>query len=199
MNGTYSFFSKDNMHRNGGSFIIQNNEMKPFMIKFEYPKIEVYHIDEESKKKAIVSHQDYSEKILNFDDFQGYWVGFDFGKYRIAGNTNLIMIDKSHYIFVGSEIYSFETDKSSEILDFVSFVDNNFETYPMAIGRENIYFLRDKNFVSRLEMLLNESFNIKICINNAKELYLEKEKGEYQKKNLMNLKILFSENESEKK
>ena len=60
------------------------------------------------------------------------------------GNSVLLqVIDK--YVYIGSEIYEFKP--SDEIIEYYSQVGYNDVPYPVAIGKENMYFMLYKTYV----------------------------------------------------
>lgn len=63
-----------------------------------------------------------------------------------TGNALLLKV-KTGYVFIGHEIYSFKTKE--EIKKFYSPVGNNDVPYPLAIGKENVYFLLEKRCVPK--------------------------------------------------
>jgi hypothetical protein len=62
-----------------------------------------------------------------------------------AGNSLLIQTEKNKYIYVGSEIYSFETKE--DIKTYYSPIGNSFVPYPYAVGENFSYFMLDKKIV----------------------------------------------------
>ena len=61
------------------------------------------------------------------------------------GNTILVEVSKHKYIYIGSEIYSFETNE--DINSYYSPIGNNDVPYPYAIGGKLTYFMLDKKTV----------------------------------------------------
>ena len=68
-------------------------------------------------------------------------------------------------IFVGWEIYQFETD--DEIVDYVSPVGNSDVPYPVAFGENDVYFMLDKKLVKHDEL------ETEVSVANAEDLYGE--------------------------
>ena len=56
---------------------------------------------------------------------------------------------KHKYLFIGEEVYSFETD--DEITKFYTPIGNSDVAYPVALSKENAYFMLDKQYVDRSE------------------------------------------------
>lgn len=63
------------------------------------------------------------------------------------GNSILICVGVGKYIFIGYEIYSFETIDKEEIKEYYSPVGNSVVPYPYAIGKNYTYFMLDKVYV----------------------------------------------------
>ncbi len=60
-----------------------------------------------------------------------------------------ILIEFPHqkYMFIGTEIYEFETDEF--ITDYYSKIGNNDVPYPVALSKNIVYFMLDKVYVDR--------------------------------------------------
>ena len=71
--------------------------------------------------------------------------GGEYGK-KFDGNSILLKISKNKYVFIGSEVYEFNTDYDT-IIKYYSPVGNNDVPYPFAYGNKNIYFMLHKKFV----------------------------------------------------
>ncbi len=78
----------------------------------------------------------------------------DYGKKgKEVGNSLLIQTGKNKYVYVGSEIYSFETKE--DIKKYYSPIGNSYVPYPYAVGESLTYFMLDK------ETLPNELLDLK--------------------------------------
>lgn len=66
-----------------------------------------------------------------------------------AGNTILVIEESSgRYIFIGPEIYSFTPLNGDVIETYYSPVDNDRGTYPYAVGKKYVYFMKRKEAVA---------------------------------------------------
>lgn len=54
----------------------------------------------------------------------------------------LLRLKGNKYVFVGTEIYEFETDE--KITEFYSMIGNSAVPYPVAVGEKRAYFMLDK-------------------------------------------------------
>lgn len=61
------------------------------------------------------------------------------------GSSILVCIKENHYVYIGSEIYSFRT--TEPIVAYESPVGSSETPYPYAIGTEYTYFMLDKEKV----------------------------------------------------
>lgn len=58
---------------------------------------------------------------------------------KFNGNSILLQITHTNYIYIGEEIFSFKTN--SQIIKYISPVGNNDVPYPHAIDEDNYYYL----------------------------------------------------------
>jgi len=56
---------------------------------------------------------------------------------------------KHKYLFVGEEVYVFETDEP--IIKYYSLIGNSDVTYPVALSKEKAYYMKDKICINRSE------------------------------------------------
>ncbi|AGF84841.1 hypothetical protein QJ854_gp941 [Moumouvirus goulette] len=117
--------------------------------------------NEESKNYKII--------VVKIDKFIGYWYGYDSSINQMHGNTILIKITTNQYMYIGPEIYEFETH-NDEIIDYVSPVGNSDVPYPVAYGKKFVYFMDDKKKVKK------SFFELDICPANAEDIFVEFDK-----------------------
>jgi hypothetical protein len=127
-------------------YLIHDNGGRPFRVVIDANLVKIYkQIDHDDK--IIYS----SEPVLVFEPKKTFigkspineWTKFSggYGK-EFDGNTILLQIDDDEYIYIGSEIFSFDT--KSEIVDYVSIVGNNDVPYPYAVDKNgNIYLITE--------------------------------------------------------
>jgi hypothetical protein len=63
------------------------------------------------------------------------------------GNTILLLLEKSKYLYIGPEIYEF-TLSNDEIIKYYSGLGPHDVPYPIAVGINNAYYLVDKKYVN---------------------------------------------------
>ncbi len=83
--------------------------------------------------------------------------------YKIHGNSILIKISENEYVSVGWYIYRFKT--TEKIFDYVSPVGS--VPYPVAFGKNNVYFMLDKLLIKKSEPETD------VTVANAEDLYGE--------------------------
>ena len=88
-----------------------------------------------------------SRRILTISRFEELLVGDDVGgdDPEDDGNSLLVKISKHEYVYIGSKIYSFETDE--EIRDYTSMIGNSCVPYPIAFGDDFLYFMLEQELV----------------------------------------------------
>jgi hypothetical protein len=57
------------------------------------------------------------------------------------GNSLLFELAKGSYLYVGSEIFSFQTKNKEDVQTYMSPVGNSAVPYPYAVGTEHTYFM----------------------------------------------------------
>ncbi len=127
--------------------VIHDNGGRPFRVIVSGGIIFIYTFESYDRDGH---EQNYTQLLLTFTEYLGYWSGYDSSSYGMHGNSILIQINKHKYIFVGHEIYWFKTD--DEILDYDSPVGDSNVPYPVAIGEKNIYFMIEDCMVRRKKM-----------------------------------------------
>lgn len=143
---------------------IHDNGGRPFKVIITNDGIQIY---------TYLNHDqpEYNILLHTFPEFLGYWSGYDSSYIHPKctepshGNSLLIQISKTKYVYIGDNIYSFETDDI--ILDYISPVGNNDVPYPIAYGKDNIYFMLDKQFIKRVDL------HSPITVSGAEDLYSE--------------------------
>ena len=82
------------------------------------------------------------------------------------GNSILLKISKKTYVFIGSDVYEFTID--DDIVEYHSPVGRDSVPYPIAIGKNNIYFPVEKKYISidKFEKVTDVNINdIKLDLN----------------------------------
>ena len=66
---------------------------------------------------------------------------------KFTGNSILLKIGDKRYVFIGHTIYEFST--KDEITEYHSPVGNNDVPYPVAIGKNYVYFMIEDVYVAK--------------------------------------------------
>ena len=135
--------------------------------------------------------EDEYEDYKMITKFKGYWSGFDSEfccKYEAHGNSILIQLSKTQYMFVGHCIYTFESNE--EILDYVTPLGNNDVPYPVAYSKSRVYFMLDRVYINKIEL------EFEATVFNAENLYgefygwLGTKKGTHPKRKMTKVKMI---------
>lgn len=131
------------------SYLIHNNGSRPFQVVIEDGKVKVYEMNVSEDQKDATDGQ----KPVYHITPQHIWVGDNYMAIPLyaprgsdVGNSILLQIRKSNYVFIGHEIFSFDTG-NDEIIEYYSPIGNSDVPYPYAVGRDYVYFLLDNKRV----------------------------------------------------
>lgn len=177
--GTFVPYSK----LKNASYLVEDNGAQPFKVVVNKKGITIYKETRVANKKS-----EYKEVILELKKYLGYWSGFDASPYKMHGNSILIQVTKFHYIYVGWDVYEFDTD--DEITDFIAYMGNNDVPYPVAYGEKYVYFMLDKKMIKR------DDLELEATVANAGELYGEfygfigSKKGKHKRYDFKNVKMV---------
>lgn len=176
-------------HDNGGRpFKVVANSSGIYVYKKEKQDDDDEDEDNEDDEENDEDNGIYTNLVFKVNKFLGYWTGFDSSPYKMHGNSVLIRVKNNRYIFVGWNIYQFDTDE--EILDYISYVGNSDVPYPIAYGPEYVYFMLDKKRIKKSDLELEAT------VANAGDLYGEfyghvgSKKGKHEKNNFNNVVVL---------
>jgi hypothetical protein len=130
------------------TYIIHDNGSEPFTVE-----------DLKSQKKIIVFKNEYDEEDKAVKDKELFsitylkiMVGDNLLKdkhYAIGvgkGNSLLLQLTTTKWMFIGYEIYTFEPYENDKIQKFYSPIGNNDFPYPYAVGEKYVYFFWDNSF-----------------------------------------------------
>lgn len=122
------------------SYKIHDNGSVPYVVMMK-PKstVEVYKTKEDGTPDKKILDLTYT-KIFVGDNLLPDPLAVKKGK--AVGNSLLLQTGNNKYVYIGSEIYSFETKE--EIKMYYSPVGNSDVPYPYAVGDTMSYFMLDK-------------------------------------------------------
>lgn len=152
-------------------------------------KIEVYNAD----KMGVITNK----KVLDVK-YKKLFVGDNLlndplavKKGKQPGNSLLIQMGENKYIYVGTEIYSFETNE--EIKKYYSPVGHTFVPYPYAVGENFSYFMLDKKTLPNELLDLKEDEYAQFYGHTIKDEKQKKVMKEAQK-SFMKVKMIHHKN-----
>lgn len=147
--------SISNKIKGAKEYEIHDNGARPFCV-LDYPskkKVEVYlndWVDGDNNTRTYVRGKkifetSYKTIFIGDNDLPGYQA--DLPKGTAKGNSILVNVSDSKYIYIGDSIYSFETRDKEKIVKYYSPVGNSDVPYPYAVGENYTYFLLDSTTV----------------------------------------------------
>jgi len=123
------------------AYLIHNNYSMPFIATVSPTTKHIEVVVTETNKEIVNTKYNtlyLGENLLNDPLYSKKGKGS-------LGNSILVKVSKHKYIYIGSEIYSFETDE--DIKSYYSPIGNNDVPYPYAVGPKSTYFMLDKQTV----------------------------------------------------
>jgi len=154
-----SYLPRENLQHEKRTYRVHDNGGRPFEVTASYEAIIVKSLDTESSSDDLV----YTKTVLEIKSFDGLWWGFDNGKRKFMrneepehGSSILVKVTNKEYIFIGWKIQSFSTDET--IIDYASPIGNSDVPYPVAYGKNNLYFMLESEFTSRQMFNIDTNF-----------------------------------------
>lgn len=145
----------------GSKFLVHDNGREPFLVSWSprgrsvsiYKKSkEYYNLPWEAQEKVLENASDktklYTQLIKKYSNVKKVFPGRDYSGYAEHGNTVLIELPQSKYVFVGESIYEFT---GQPIINYYSYLGPNDVPYPVALSADYAYFMLDKVYISRDE------------------------------------------------
>ena len=121
-------------------YYTHNNGSRPYMVTIEDKTVSIYKLSNTSK------NTDYTHLVKTYNNVKEIFIGNSIkgddalGNKKFGlGNSILIEININKYVFIGEYVYEFST--TSKIEEFFSMIGNNDVPYPVAIDKNNVYFL----------------------------------------------------------
>ena len=90
----------------------------------------------------------FTEIVKRYKNVRDIMPGVDLSEGK-TGNSVLIRINQSTYVYIGDCIYSFKCTES--ITSYYSNIGNNDVPYPVGVSSSYVYFMLDKVYVSKEE------------------------------------------------
>jgi hypothetical protein len=142
---------------------------KPFRVEVTDEVVSVYDnydLIRNGKKKWEKLVQ---KNLLTISSYEQIFIGTD-SNYGPKGDGNSMLVKKSdnEYIYIGNQIYSFET--TDEIQSYHSTIGNSSVPYPYAIGTDNTYLMIESVKISNEKLKSRDPYNyyydVKKHVNN---------------------------------
>ena len=157
---TNSYVPRDESNQNEHTYLIHHNGGRPWWVGVTPASMMVLKYTKWDGPRTA-----YDEVIHRETSYRGHWRGFDTSGCFAHGNTVLVELDLCKYLFIGGDIFEFETEDL--ITEYVSPLGNSNVPYPVAFSNKNVYFLLDKSVVERRDL------DIRASVWNAEKLYTE--------------------------
>jgi len=182
---TDSYIKKTQLTSKNKIYYIHDNGGRPFKVMANSKEIIINTLDYNSSDDKNIQTEGCEcdldkykyDYLMNIENFMGYWEGFDSSPTKMHGNSILVKITDNSYIFIGWEIYNFETDDI--ILEYISPVGNNDVPYPIAIGTNFVYIMTEKKMIEKTKLkkpvtIANSdgySWELAVDSNNKKNIH----------------------------
>lgn len=128
-------------------YYTHDNYNRPFKVIVDGIDVTIYKKIEEEYSKLVKTYKVEYIYIGKSKAGKGYADHTKTEEKNFVGNSIVLQL-KDKYIFIGHEIYEF-TMPNDEIEKYYSVIGPNDVPYPVIVGKNNVYFMLDKKFVSR--------------------------------------------------
>lgn len=131
------------------TYDIHDNQNKPFSVDISSSRIEIFKQKQQINENNTV--QFIRHKKIFTTPYKKVFIGDNLlrdplsepkGKY--PGNSILVKTGKGKYIYIGDNIYAFQTIDGEDIKEYYSAIGNSDVPYPYAVGEKYTYFMLDK-------------------------------------------------------
>jgi hypothetical protein len=140
------------------AYLIHDNGGRPFRVVIKPTAVEVYKRDKKSKGAEESDEAEAFSVLIDTFPAKKVFVGKSSGMCEMCdhpakqakqfeGNSILVQTAANKYVYIGHEIFSFEL--KDEVDKYYSPVGHSDVPYPLILGKENVYFLLDKQYVPR--------------------------------------------------
>ena len=142
-------------------YLVHDNGGRPFMVWKSgknvvgiYKKTQKYYdLPDEAREKVDSQIGDrtklYTHLIKQYSNVKKVLPGRDYSGYSKHGNSILLELPGSKYVYVGECIYEFTSQEP--ILKYYSWLGNSDVPYPVAISKNYAFFMLDKVYIARSE------------------------------------------------
>lgn len=139
------------------TYLIHNNGDRPFSVRVSragQPKrIEVYR----NTWNPNTSTYDAGARVYDTQRYERVFLGdndlrlptAEYPKGAAKGNTILVHLSGSRYLFIGATLFTFRVAPHDTIESFYSPIGGSDAPYPYAVGRTHVYFMLDHTRVPK--------------------------------------------------
>ena len=143
----------------GKSYYPHDNGGRPFRVTIEPgKKVSIYKaLSPKYDEKGFEIKPDYSKLVLKIPKYERIFIGKDpklpgFGD----GNSILIKIKGDKYLYIGSEIYYFNT--TEPIKKYISPIGNSDVPYPYALTNSKTYLMEERKIIPNKEIVTADPY-----------------------------------------
>lgn len=137
-------------------YLTHDNGGRPFKVSVNNKNVSIYKLPEDyNYDNGNANKKDYNVLIKTYNNVKQIFIGKSVkgddanGNNKFGlGNSILLEIANNKYVFIGEAIYEFST--SSPVIEFFSMIGNSDVPYPLALTKDNVYFLIDKGYYGYL-------------------------------------------------
>jgi hypothetical protein len=128
------------------NFLIHDNGGRPFKVLIKGMTFEIFKCKyHDSDDPSVSPHCEYSKVVLKPRKYVRVWIGKDKDWKKFEGNSILFELKPKKYMYVGSEIYTFETDEKIET--YASPIYGSDVHYPFALSKSKAYCFLEKTWL----------------------------------------------------
>lgn len=169
--------------KSGKTYKILDNGGYPFIVEVAPSSVTIFRQNYTDDEKYVI------DKTVGTFPYKNIFIGDNHLKDKSSvpkgqypGNSILLQVGDGKYIYIGSEIYSFETLGKEPIKAYFSAVGNSAVPYPYAVGETNTYFMLDKEAVPNALLNLKEDAYGQFYGHTVKDEALKKQIESSKKK-----------------
>jgi hypothetical protein len=130
-------------------YLTHDNGGRPFKVSVNNKNVNIYKLPTDYNFDNYPNKNNYTNLVKSYNNIKQIFIGKSIkgddvnGNNKFGlGNSVLIEISNNRYVFIGETIYEFSTN--SPITNFFSMIGNSDVPYPLALCKNNVYFLIDK-------------------------------------------------------
>jgi len=127
------------MLKNAKKYMIHDNGGRPFIVLHK-------------KKNVTIIKKSTNTIVMKYKNVKRVLPGEEHNK-KYIGNSVLVDLGDNKYVWIGQNIYEFTTPDLKKIKRFYSQVGNNNVPYPVAVSKNNVFFMLDHVYVPKFDFI----------------------------------------------